>query len=84
MVDVTQNTFEIEMKGKTNTILLPFTKQEILASAYVSNEMKVGNANNSVTIYHKLKSERVAGADEVEFPCKCKGKHPTEFLSVDG
>ena len=84
MVNVYQNTFEIEMQGKKKSLLLPFTKEMMLASANRTEHMEVSNGRKSVTVYYRLESKRVAGVDEVEFPCKCQGKHPTESLAVDG
>ena len=84
MVNVRQDTFEIEMQGEKKSLLLPFTKKMMLASANRTEHMEVGNGRKSITVYYKLKSERMAGVDEFEFLCKCQGKHPTELLAVDG
>ena len=71
------------MQGREKHILLPFTKDMLLASVNGTKDMEVEENGYRVTVYYKLKSERIAGVDEVEFPCKCMGKHPTEFLPVD-
>ena len=83
MDNVRQNTFEIEMKGKTDTILLAFPKKEMLESAVKLKDFKVSKGNNNFTVYYGLELGSVSGANKVKFPCKCKGEHPTEFVPVD-
>ena len=71
------------MQGKTHHISLPFTKKMLLASTQTQQMMNVGNGRDTITVFYKLRSERSAGVDQVEFPCKCKGKHGTDFIPVD-
>ena len=85
MVNMLQNVFEIEMQGKKKSIILNFTKDMVMLlrkGALV--HMYYSNWRNEINIYYKVKEERVAGVEVVVFRCKCKGKHPTEFLPVDG
>ena len=71
------------MQGNKHTILLPFTKKMLLASTQGLQEMNIGDGPSTITVFYKLRSERSAGIDQVEFPCKCKGKHGSDFVPVD-
>ena len=69
-------------KQNGTRIRLTLTKEMLLAATKRSGEMIIEHAGQRIPVYYKLRSERVAGVDEVEFSCKCKGKYPEGFFSA--
>ena len=60
-----------------------FTKNMLDNAKNVSREVVIPKDRNIITIYYKVITKRVFGADTDSFPCSCQGKHPTDFVSAD-